>query len=61
MGLITGDNILSPGQGEGKFDKKTGEIAKVKQRTVFIVAKVAEKQKYDGYYAIVTSELDMSE
>jgi len=44
-----------------KFDKKTGEIVKVKERPVFDDAKVAEEQKYDGYYAIVTSELDMSD
>lgn len=44
-----------------KFDKKTGEIVKVRERPVFDDAKVAEEQKYDGYYAIVTSELDMSD
>ncbi len=44
-----------------KFDKKTGEILKVKERPVFDAAKVAEEEKYDGYYAIVTSELDMSD
>lgn len=44
-----------------KFDKKTGEIVKVKERPVFDDAKVAEEQKYDGYYAIVTSELEMSD
>ena len=44
-----------------KFDKKTGEIVQVRERPVFDDAKVAEEQKYDGYYAIVTSELDMSD
>jgi transposase len=44
-----------------KFDEKTGEILNVKERPVFDAAKVAEEEKYDGYYAIVTSELDMSE
>ncbi len=44
-----------------KFDKKTGEILSVKERPVFDSAKVAEEEKYDGYYAIVTSELDMSD
>jgi len=44
-----------------KFDKKTGEILNVKERPVFDSAKVAEEEKYDGYYAIVTSELDMSD
>ncbi|MGI6451288.1 MAG: IS1634 family transposase [Desulfitobacteriia bacterium] len=44
-----------------KFDEKTGEILKVKERPVLDYAKVAEEAKYDGYYAIVTSELDMSD
>jgi transposase len=44
-----------------KFDKKTGEILQVKDHLVFDAAKVAEEEKYDGYYAIVTSELDMSD
>ena len=44
-----------------KFDQKTGEVVKVKERPVFDAAKVMEEEKYDGYYAIVTSELDMSD
>jgi len=44
-----------------KFDEKTGEILKVKEHPVFDSAKVAEEEKYDGYYAIVTSEMDMSD
>jgi transposase len=44
-----------------KFDKKTGEIVSVKERPVFNDAKVIEEEKYDGYYAIVTSELEMSD
>ena len=44
-----------------RFDKKTGEILEVKERPVLDLAKAAEEEKYDGYYAIVTSELDMSE
>lgn len=44
-----------------KFDEKTGEILEVKERPVFDFAKVAEEEKYDGYYAIVTSEMDMSD
>ena len=43
-----------------KFDEKTGEVLKVKERPAFDSTKVAEEEKYDGYYAIVTSELDMS-
>ena len=44
-----------------KFDEKTGEILEVKERAVLDFEKVAEEEKYDGYYAIVTSELDMSD
>lgn len=44
-----------------KFDEETGEVLEVKEHPVFDSAKVAEEQKYDGYYAIVTSELDMSD
>lgn len=44
-----------------KFDGKTGEVLDVKERPVLDFAKVAEEEKYDGYYAIVTSELDMSD
>jgi hypothetical protein len=44
-----------------KFDEKTGEILEVKERPVLDAEKVAEEEKYDGYYAIVTSEMDMSD
>lgn len=44
-----------------KFDEKTGEILEVKEHLVLDSAKVAEEEKYDGYYAIVTSEMDMSD
>ena len=44
-----------------KFDAKTGEVLAVKERLVLDSAIVAEEEKYDGYYAIVTSELDMSD
>ena len=44
-----------------KFDEQTGEVLKVKEHPVFDSVKVAEEEKYDGYYAIVTSELDMSD
>ena len=43
-----------------KYDKKTGEVVTVKEKPLFDAEKVAEEEKYDGYYAIVTSELDMS-
>ena len=44
-----------------KFDKKTGEVLKVGELPLLDYEKVAEEEKYDGYYAIVTSELDMSD
>lgn len=44
-----------------KFDEKTGEILEVKEHPVFDSAKAMEEEKYDGYYAIVTSEMDMSD
>lgn len=44
-----------------KFDSKTGEVLKVKEVPVVNLEKVAEEERYDGYYAIVTSELDMSD
>lgn len=41
------------------FDKKTGEIITTGKKPVFDGAKVSEEEKFDGYYSIVTSELDM--
>jgi len=38
------------------FDPKTGEIVTAKQRPVFDEAKLRDEEKFDGYYAIVTSE-----
>jgi transposase len=39
------------------FDKKTGEVVlTAKQKPVFDEEKLREEEKYDGYYAIVTSE-----
>lgn len=43
------------------FDEKTGEILDVKELPVLDSAKVADEEMYDGYYAIVTSEMDMSD
>jgi transposase len=44
------------------FDKKTGEIlTEGTQRPVFDESKLAEEEKYDGYYLIVTSELKKSD
>jgi thiol-disulfide isomerase/thioredoxin len=38
------------------FDPKTGEIVTTKQKPVFDEEKLREEEKFDGYYAIVTSE-----
>ncbi len=42
-----------------KFDKETGEI--IDNHICFNYDKLLEDEKYDGYYAIVTSELYMSD
>lgn len=42
------------------FDKTTGEIVDGKE-LMLDTAKIEEEEKYDGYYSIVTSELDMSD
>ena len=42
------------------FDKSTGEIIEGRE-LVLDEAKIAEEEKYDGYYSIVTSELKMSD
>ena len=41
------------------YDKKTGEILTTNHQPTLDWEKIAEEEKYDGYYAIVTSELDM--
>jgi len=42
------------------FDKKTGEIyEKPGKKLIFDEEKAAEDAKYDGYYCIITSELEM--
>jgi transposase len=43
------------------FNKETGEIVTTKQRPVFDEEKVREEEKFDGYYAIVTSELEKTD
>jgi len=43
------------------FDEKTGEIVTSKQKPIFDEAKLIEEEKFDGYYAIVTSELKESD
>ncbi len=41
------------------FDKETGEI--VEGRVLELNVEKMEEEKYDGYYSIVTSELEMSD
>jgi len=44
------------------YDKKTGEIyAEPGKMLIFNEEKAAEDAKYDGYYCIITSELDMAD
>jgi len=44
-----------------EFDKKTGEVIEGKKRPYFDSDKLAQEEMFDGYYAIVTSELEMSD
>ena len=44
-----------------EIDKETGEVQKGKQKPYFDSDKLVEEEKYDGYYAIVTSELKMAD
>jgi transposase len=44
-----------------ELDKQTGEIIESKKRPCFDSDRLAQEEMYDGYYAIVTSELDMSD
>ena len=44
-----------------EFDPKTGEIQTTKKKPVFNEAKLREDEKWDGYYAIVTGELDKTD
>lgn len=41
------------------YDKKTGQVINTGKTLVFDEDKILEEEKYDGYYAIVTSELKM--
>lgn len=44
-----------------EFDKQTGEVLEGKKRPYFDADKLAQEEMYDGYYAIVTSELQLSD
>jgi transposase len=41
-----------------KVDEETGEISNVSEVLILDVDKIREEEKFDGYYAIVTGELD---
>lgn len=44
-----------------EFDKGTGEILKTGKKRFLNEDKIKEEEQFDGYYAIVTSELDESD
>jgi transposase len=41
-----------------KINKETGEILNIEDTLILDTQKIEEEEKFDGYYAIVTSELD---
>jgi transposase len=41
-----------------KIDKETGEILNIEDSLLLDTEKIENEKKYDGYYALVTSELD---
>jgi transposase len=41
-----------------KIDNETGELLNIGETLILNTQKIEEEEKYDGYYAIVTSELD---
>ena len=41
-----------------QFDKETGKVLNTGEELKLDLEKIKEEEKYDGYYAIVTSELD---
>ncbi len=43
------------------FDKKTGEIIEAKSKLSLDLDKIAEEEKFDGYYMIVSSELNKTD
>lgn len=43
------------------FDEQTGEIIKAKSKLSLDEEKIAEEEKLDGYYSIVTSEMDKTD
>ena len=43
------------------FDEKTGEILEGKEQLSLDIQRITEEEKYDGYYCIATSELDLAD
>lgn len=43
------------------FDEQTGEIIKAKSKLSLDEEKIAQEEMFDGYYAIVTSEMDKTD
>lgn len=43
-----------------KVDPKTGEVLVGKEQPYFDAERLAKEERYDGYYALVTSEMEMS-
>jgi len=44
-----------------EYDKKTGEVITAGKHAFLDLEKIQAEEKFDGYYAIVTSELEMSD
>ena len=44
-----------------EYDKETGEVISAGRAIYLDIEKIAEEEKYDGYYSIVTSEKEMSD
>ena len=44
-----------------KIDKETGELSNIEDTLLLDLQKIEEEEQYDGYYALVTSELDDSD
>ena len=44
-----------------KIDKDTGEISNTEETLLLDTQKIEEEERYDGYYALITSELDASD
>lgn len=65
-GYVYGQLVRGADAGSGAyvrniaFDKATGEIVEGRELTLD-TEKITEEEKYDGYYSVVTSELNMSD